>query len=354
MVDILIVSLGSTGGLRTADDELLGSLRRAGAEASIVRAEPPRAARTLVLTDLLWALAARRATISELRRTEAKTLVYSSTTAALLWPRPGAIRFDAAAAGNRPGRHGLWQRPLERRRLREAPLLLPWSDGGLAELEEPGAPTRTTFPSPRLSTVVLPVPIEPSFSPCSPGSYEPVGPAPERDIAAFAYVANPAKKGLSNILDAWASAHRPGERLVLAGASVADLRVHGFALPAPGVEVLPMLPYPEYRALLRRTRVFLCAALREDYGIAQLEALADGCLLVTTPSPGPYVALPIARSLDPRLVGEDLAGALRTALDDPVSDYALRAEEALAPFRRAQVDSAVVDELLPRLLDVGR
>ena len=36
------------------------------------------------------------------------------------WRRaPGAIRFDAPAAGNRPGRHGLWQRPVERRRLRE-------------------------------------------------------------------------------------------------------------------------------------------------------------------------------------------------------------------------------------------
>ena len=60
-----------------------------------------------------------------------------------------------------------------------------------------------------------------------------------------------------------------------------------------------------YRALLRRARVFVTAPRREDYGIAQLEALADGCMLVTTPSPGPYAALPLARELDPRLVGED-------------------------------------------------
>ncbi|MGA9286522.1 MAG: glycosyltransferase [Solirubrobacteraceae bacterium] len=350
MVDILIVSLGSTGGLRTADDELLGSLRRAGVEASIVRAEQPRPVRTLMLTDLLWALAARRAALSELRRIEARALLYSSTTAALFWPRPGAIRFDAPAAGNRPGHHGLWQRPLERRRLREAPLLLPWSDGGLAELEEPGPPTRTTLPPPHHPTLVLPVPVEPSSSPSSPGSHGPAGPAPERDIAAFAYIANPVKKGLSSILDAWASAHLPGERLVLAGATEADLRAHGFVLPAPGVQVVPMLPYAEYRALLRRTRVVVCAARREDYGIAQLEALADGCLLVTTSSPGPYVALPIARSLDPRLVSEDLAGALRVALDDPVSDYAVRAEAALTPFRRAQIDRVVATQLLPRLL----
>ena len=99
-----------------------------------------------------------------------------------------------------------------------------------------------------------------------------------------------------------------------------------------------MLPYEEYRALLRRARVFVCAPRREDYGIAQLEALADGCELVTTPAPGPYAALPIARALDERLVGDDLAGALRTALDDPAPDYSARALDALAPFRREAVD----------------
>jgi hypothetical protein len=100
--------------------------------------------------------------------------------------------------------------------------------------------------------------------------------------------------------------------------------------------------------------VFVTAPRREDYGIAQLEALADGCLLVTTPAPGPYAALPLARTLDPRLVPEtadDLATALRTALDDPAPDYAERALEAIAPFRRAAVDRTVVEELLPRLLE---
>jgi hypothetical protein len=94
----------------------------------------------------------------------------------------------------------------------------------------------------------------------------------------------------------------------------------------------------------------VCAPHREDYGIAQLEALADGCLLVTTTAPGPYAALPIARELDPRLVGEDLEVALRAALEDPVGDYARRAREALAPFSREVVDRLVAEELLPRLL----
>jgi hypothetical protein len=96
--------------------------------------------------------------------------------------------------------------------------------------------------------------------------------------------------------------------------------------------------------------VFVCAPRREDYGLAQLEALADGCELVTTPSAGPYVALDLARKLDPRLVDEDLARALRTALDQPLRDYAERARAALAPFARAAVDSIVAEQLLPRLL----
>jgi hypothetical protein len=109
-----------------------------------------------------------------------------------------------------------------------------------------------------------------------------------------------------------------------------------------------LLAPAEYRALLRRARVFLSAARREDYGIAQLEALADGCVLVTTPSPGPYAALPLARGLDPRLVGDELA--IRTALDDPRPDYAERAAAAVEPFTPPAVDRLVAERLLPRLL----
>ena len=117
-----------------------------------------------------------------------------------------------------------------------------------------------------------------------------------------------------------------------------------------GVRAVGMLPPADYRALLRRARVFVCAPRREDYGLAQLEALADGCLLVTTPAPGPYAALPIARELDARLVGEDLGAALRAALDTPAPGYATRALDALAPFRREAVDRMVAERLLPRLL----
>jgi hypothetical protein len=73
-------------------------------------------------------------------------------------------------------------------------------------------------------------------------------------------------------------------------------------------------------------------------------------MLVTNAAPGPYAALPLARLLDARLVSDDLAGALRAALEDPLPGYAERALEAIAPYRRASVDATVRDELVPRLL----
>ncbi len=374
-LDVLIVSLGATGGLRAVDDELLASLLRAGASAAIVRPESPVPVRTLMLTDLRWALAARRAAMAELARTSARALIYSTTTAALLWPRPGAIRFDAPAAANRPGRHGLWQRPLERRRLHEAPLLLAQSEGAL--LEVPAAVRDAHLGE---GALVLPVPVEPSGLHESPplqevgrsGASQHLGEAGEtgespiaddsrqssasqRDIAVITYAANPNKKGLDIVLDAWRGARKPGEELLVAGVEEGELRSLGYALPAAGVRVVGTLAHEDYRALLRRARVYICAARREDYGIAQLEALADGCMLATTSSPGPYVALPLARELDGRLVTADpiaveLGAALRTALDDPLPGYGERALVALAPFRRAATDNLVAEQLLPRLL----
>lgn len=360
MLDVLIVSLSSTAGLRAADEELLASLLRAGARAEMATARRPREQRTSMLTDLAWALAARRAAESALERAHARAVVYCTTTASLLWPRPGAIRFDAPAAGNRPGRHGLWQRPFEHRRLLQSPLLLPQSEGAL--LEAPASIRAQLGPD---DAIVLPVPVESAFErPPLSGLAEPAaarepGSAPEgqsalaghgRDIAAIAYAANPRKKGLDLILDAWRQVRGEGEELYVTGVSERDLRGLGFAVPAAGVHVTGMLAPAEYRALLRRARAYVCAARREDYGMAQLEALAEGCMLVTVPSPGPYAALPLARRLDERLVDDDLGVALRAALDDPLPHYPERAAAALAPFRREATDRVVAGQVLPRLL----
>jgi glycosyltransferase involved in cell wall biosynthesis len=191
------------------------------------------------------------------------------------------------------------------------------------------------------AALVLPVPVEPSGAPGT------------RDIAALTYAANPTKKGLDGLLRAWRRVRRPGEELLVTGVDRRALAAAGLELPAEGVRVTGALAPDEHRALLRRTRVYVCAARREDYGVVQLEALADGCSLVTVPAPGPYAALPLARELDPRLVSTDLGPAIRLALDDPVPGYAERALRALEPFRRAAVDRTVAERLLPRLLADG-
>jgi hypothetical protein len=148
------------------------------------------------------------------------------------------------------------------------------------------------------------------------------------------------------VLAGWKMARRPGEELVVAGVDE--------PIDVEGVRVVGLLDPQAYRALLRRARVFGCAPRREDYGVAQLEALADGCVLVTNAAPGPYAALALARELDPRIVvrpdGGGIGAALRLALDVPAPGYAERAAQAIAPFRRAAVDAVVRDELLARLL----
>ena len=321
---MLLVSLGGTAGLREADADLAASMRRAGARVEQVTAQPVREWRTFAAIELAWALSARRAAADGIAAHEPRALLYSTTTAALLAPAAGAIRFDAPAADNRPGRHGIWQRPVERRRFARAPLLVPCSEGALA-----------AAPRPHAEAVVVPIPVAPS------------GPASERDVAAIAYGANPHKKGLDRVLAAWRAARREDETLVVAGLGGRD---------EPGVRYAGLLDRAAYRALVRRARVFVAAPRREDYGAAQLEALADGCLLVTTTSAGPYAALPIARALDPRLVTDELGGgtealarAIRVALDDPAPGYAERAAQALAPWRPEAVDRVVAERLMPRL-----
>jgi hypothetical protein len=320
-IDVLVVSVGATTGWRAAARELSAAFERAGAQVLTVDTGPTRRVRTFMATDFVQALAARRTSERALAVHTPRAIVYCSITAALLWPRPGAVWLDAIAAENRPGRHGAWQRVVERRRLEQAPLLLTMAADSLAPLGRRR----------HADAVVVPVAIEPSGPPGG-----------NRDVDVLAYTGDHVKRRLDLILAAWQRARRDGETLVVAGIERSG--------PVPGVRFVGRLAPDEYRTLLRRARVFVTAPRREDFGIAALEALADGCMLVTTPSPGPYPALELARTLDPRLVSDDLAPALRSALDDPLAGYAARAGELVAPFSRAAVTATISRRVLPRLL----
>jgi hypothetical protein len=318
---ILVATLGTTTGWGSSARELADSFARAGASVRLIGTAPRRSVRTFVLTDYSQARAVRRTVVRSLPEFPADAVVYCSITAALTWPRPGAIWLDSLAAENRPGRHGLWQRVVERRRLAAAPVVLTMAESSLEPLPAGDRP----------AAITVPVPVAASGPPSA-----------VRDIDALAYAGDPVKRRLELILSSWAQARRPGETLVVAGTAREDA--------PPGVRFTGRLEPAAYRALVRRARVFVAAPRREDFGIAPLEALADGCQLVTTPSPGPYPALGLARALDPRLVGDDVAGALRVALDDPAPAYAERAAQLLEPFSRAAVDHTVAERVLPRLL----
>jgi hypothetical protein len=325
--EIVLVSVTSTTGWGNAARQLAASLTAAGARVGIAETGPVPEVRTFMATDFVQALAARRTAAAAQVAHRPRALVYCSVTAALLWPVPGAIWLDALAAENRPGRHGIWQRRLELRRLAAAPLVMTMAADSLSSID----------PRDRPATVVVPVAIDRSAG--SPAQAV-------RDIDVLAYTGDPVKRRLEFILASWRRARRDGEWLVVTGI---DQATAGVEIP-DGVRFTGRLAPAEFRALLRRARVFVTAPRREDFGIAALEALADGAMLVTTPAPGPYPARDLARTLDPRLVADDIATALRRALDDPLDGYAERAAELVEPFGVSSVSATLRERVLPRLL----
>jgi hypothetical protein len=346
MTELLFLSLGTTWGLRVADAELAAMLREAGASVAMAGTRigaTDRLRRGYPVNDLVEAIAARRALRTGLARHRPRALVLSTTTAALLAGRPPvpfAIRIDAPALLNRPGRRNLPVRALERRQFARARLILTYSPLSASQL--PPGSARSVFVSP------------------------PIAPAPPREHAgealAVAYTPDPKAKGLGLVCRAWAAAAIPGARLVLTGVPAERARAflarRGIALPA-NLELAGMLAQDDFRALVGRARVFLTAARWEDFGLAPLEALERGAALVCAPGGGPFPALAIARALEPRFVAADrspeaVAGALRAAFAAPepaLAAYRAAARKHLEPYRRAAQLQRLRDDVLPVLLE---
>ncbi len=325
--DVLLVSLGSTAGLRTADAELADSLRRAGASVAVAACAPPRRRlRTLALTDL--ALGARGPRVPLAASWPARRPGRSSTR-----PRPrrccgrgpGAIRFDAPSAGNRPGRHGLWQRPLERRRLGQAPLLLPWSEGGLHEAPATARRGDRALVLPSRSRAPAP-------APASGGARSPASAAPPRDIAAITYAANPVEEGArprARGLAARPHALRGARDRGGLGRAARAGRVHparrggrsrgGHARPC--------------RTIARWCAAPACShALRAVRTTASRSSRRWPTAACSSPPPRPDRTRrwrSPARSTRAWWATSSRAPCAR-ALDDPLPDYAARAREALA------------------------
>jgi hypothetical protein len=325
-VDVALLSLGTTLGLRRADDALAELLDAAGLSCRTVRVRfgaTARLRRQITAIDLVEGLAARRAA----RATrDARAVIVSSATTSLLIERPRvpwAVRFDSPTALNRPGWSGAWQRARERRVFAAADVLLPYGQAAAA-----------AAPPTHGEVIPLPVPIEAA-----------AGGSPSDEV--LAHGGWLWKRGIDVLCAAWNEA-APAGRLVIGGADratgLAWLERCGVPEPA-GVEWAGDVPHEEWLRRLAGARAFVNASRREDYGQSQLEALAAGTPLVTVPSPGAYEALPIARRLAPELVSPDLAGALRALGRVDRDDYARRAAAEMAPYRREAVLAIVRDQL---------
>jgi glycosyltransferase involved in cell wall biosynthesis len=347
-IDVLLVSPGTTAGWRRADGELMRILEELGVKAVSCTSDYRIARhfrRSVLTTDLAEAAAMRHATTRAVRRHRPRAIVYSSSQAAMLQPRSrlerAAIRFDLPAAVNRTGFGSGLLHALERRAVQQARVLLPW---GLDAGAEAAVLARG------LPVVPLPISID-----------APVRNRPDRDPIALAYAGNPEKKGLDIVAEAWSRGAPEGWRLVVTGVDAAAgrsfLERRGVEFPT-GVEWAGALEPDRYLELLGRASLFLSASRYEDYGLAQLEALAQGALLVTCPSEGRFEALGLQRELDPRLVAADcspaaLARALSVATSMSTEErlsLQKRARMHLQPYSRDEAKRRLSEEVLPLLL----
>jgi glycosyltransferase involved in cell wall biosynthesis len=310
------------------------------------RGAADRLRRGYPLNDLVEMYAARRTVRTAVERHEPRALIVSSTTAGMLLPAVPmayAIRFDAPARLNRPGARNALLHTLERRAMRRARVTIPFGVSGAEAL-----------PAGAARSIVVAPPVDPSSPSGTAGSAE-------RERLAVAYVPDPKAKGLDVLVAGWAAAAIPGARLEVFGLDPEWARSHlrRSGVPEPStLELRGTVPAAEFRARLRRAHAYLAGARWEDWGQAPLEALADGALLATVPSGGPYEGLRLARELDESLVatgidGAALAPAIRAAFELPgerVRSYRERAAELMRPYRSEAVQEVVARELLPALL----
>lgn len=348
-VDLLVVCSASTPGNRRSELELVSALRELGLDVALATTDYGLLARvpmSLNLMDLTRALSNRLATSRALRRFAPRALIYGTAGAALLEPEQrlarAAVRFDSLAVDNRLGARHLLARVIERRMVDRVALLLPFSG---PSTWPPLARDHQQDP------IALPTPVEP------------FAPAAIRDPLVVCYGGAPEKKRLDLLIGAWKEAAlKAPYQLAVAGIDSETGRrwLNRRGIPEPErVSWLGRLDSDDYRSITSRAAIYLSASRYEDYGIAQLEALADGALLVTAPSEGPYEALALARSLDPRLVADGLAasplaGALRAAAalsDSERANYRSRARTLIEPYSRAAFRELLSRQVVPTLLN---
>ena len=327
-VDVLIVSLGSTAGLRAADERAAASrCERAGASVALARAPPPApAAHADADRPRLGARGARGGRARRARAARAAgavDLLEHDRRAAVAAPRRDPLR-RARGRATGPGATGSGSARSSAGGCAQAPLLLPWSEGGAAR-GAGGARARRA-----------------RAGAAGRRSSRPGQPTRAARHRGDHLRRQPAKKGLDRVLAAWrrvrGERRRAARSCVVAGASRARARARRARSARPsracacvGALARERLP----RAAAPRARVRVRAAPR---GLRHRPARGARRRLPCssrTPAPGPYAALPIARELDPRLVGEDSRARCAPRSTTRCPTTRARARAALAPFARA-------------------
>ena len=242
--------------------------------------------------------------------------------------RPARARARARSASTRsppptgPGATALWQRPLERRRARRARRCFCRSASRPWALRQPAS-----------AVLVVPVAVEPSG---------PLLTARRARHRRDHLRREPDKKGLDGCSRRGRRSRRDGEELLVAG-----------------VEGLPRVDGVRALGMLDRDATERCCAARgstSPHRAARSTGSPSSRRSPTARSSYKHRAPAASRrlssraSLDARLVGPDLAGAIRAALDEPRERLRRRARARLLErFARASVDRVVAEQLLPAL-----
>jgi hypothetical protein len=347
-VEILHVCAGTTGGWQAIDDALNLAFDQLGV--GVKRVAMPRRGAGLLrrsghpLNDLYEAAAMATATTGALREVRPRAIIYSSSHAALLQPRrrlPEAVWVDGPIALMSPGARAAPVRALERLRQHRLDLVLPMSLQHPALLADPLRPR---------ATAVLHMPVEPSDPAASPPHGIP------RPYAAM-YAGVPGKKGLDIAVEAWELAD-PGMPLVVTGINTADAEAYLGRRPPGGTVFTGRIARHEHRAIVRHASLYVSASRREEYGTAQLEAMADRVPLVAVPSLGAVEPVAVARRLSPNLVAsaisaQALAASIRTALaltPEERSAYGKAAGAIMDDYSFDAFRQRLRDDVLPLLL----
>lgn len=351
-VDLLLAYMPTTMGFAKTHEQLVTALTELGVSVVSVHAPEHWGSRlkfAYPLIDLVEAFAYHRSVERAVRRWQPRAFMYESGLSILFEPESrlnrAAVRFDAAAAMNRPGLRNWGQRRLQARRFRRARLLLPATSPATDWAEsELGVDRPTTL-----------------FSPLDAS---PRGASPREGAVrwgALCYAADPDKKGLDLIVSAWSQTNLE-EPLYVAGLAESEadafLRARGIK-PPPGVICLGKLTSADYRSRSTTVKVHIAAPRLDQYAATQLEALLDGALLACAiPARGTYEALRICRRLEPLLVAETrtadaLASVIQAAFaldEEACVAYREHAQGLLSPYTWAAFRERLANEVLPTLL----